>query len=50
VGTPEEVHARLEAYVRAGVDEFVVQWFNFFGIEGRERIGHEIAVLESLMT
>jgi len=50
VGTPEDVHARLMDYVRAGVDEFVVQWFNFFGIEDRKQIGHEIAVLESLMT
>jgi len=49
VGTPEAVHERLEEYVRAGVDEFVVQWFNFFGIEGRERIGQEIALLESLV-
>lgn len=49
IGTPEQVQARLQDYVRAGVDEFVMQWLPFFGIEGRERIAAEIRMLESLV-
>lgn len=49
IGSSEQVHDRLQEYVRCGVDEFVIQQFNFFGIEGRERIAAEIRMLEALV-
>ncbi|MGB3328632.1 MAG: LLM class flavin-dependent oxidoreductase, partial [Thermomicrobiales bacterium] len=48
VGTPDVVRARIDAYVAAGADEFIVQWFNWFGIETSEQIEHEVRLLESL--
>lgn len=48
VGTPEVVRAWIDAYVAAGADEFIVQWFNWFGIETSEQIEHEVRLLESL--